>query len=146
MKNLWPTAIIGVLLLSAAGSLTVLYISSKQDNALVTKDYYEDALQYDKVKEKNQNRINNAADILFTYDSTSQVLKAEFSGKTGNTTGTLLFYNPVFSKEDFTVDIKTDSGIQYVDLKKIQSGLWKIKADWKQDSIAYLQEYKLMKK
>lgn len=128
------------------GTMIMVYIATHQDFALVSADYYEQGLKYDQIKEKNENRIKNSADMTFDYDSLKQVLKITLSERKSTVSGKLLFYNPVASTRDFTVEIKPDSGVQTIDLKNVPEGFWKIKADWVQNDVAYLQEYKLMKK
>jgi len=146
MKNLWPVSITIGLIVFMCGTMIMVYIATHQDFALVSADYYEQGLKYDQIKEKNENRIKNSADMTFDYDSLKQVLKVTLSEKKSTVSGKLLFYNPVVSTRDFTVEIKPDSGVQTIDLKNVPEGFWKIKADWVQNDVAYLQEYKLMKK
>ncbi len=146
MKISWPVGITALILVFMAGTMTMVYIAVHQDFSLVSKDYYEESLQYDLVKEKQENRMRDKTDIQFIYSEESQTLNLFFSEQDSSVIGILHFYKASEINDDFSVPVNAVSGNQSVDVSQLVSGKWKVKADWKQNNVDYLQEFVLMKK
>lgn len=118
----------------------MVYIAVNQDFSLVSKSYYEDSLEYDALKIKQENRMRDQADIAYLISVDQKSMTVTFNQQLQEASGIISFYNPAEPKQDFSVEIKPDNGVQVIDLSEKICGLWKMKIDWKQNETAYFQE------
>lgn len=140
MKMTWPVGITLLLLLFMSGTMIMVYIAVNQDFSLVSKSYYEDSLEYDVLKTKQENRMRDQAEIAYLVSVDQKSLTVTFNNQLNAASGTISFYNPAEPKEDFSVEIKPNNGVQIIDLSDKPRGLWKMKVDWKQNETSYFQE------
>lgn len=114
-------------------------IKSKQyDHSLVVDNYYEEDLAY----QSQFNKISNQqtkANLQFAQKEDFIELAFAKKGE-----GTLLFYRPSNQSLDYELPIQLDSQNKMkVPTKSLQSGLWKLKCNWRSEGSEFYKEIKL---
>lgn len=145
MKINWGTGIVLALVIMVSGMLYLVSIALRQNDDLVENDYYQKSITYQQHIDEARN--NNALTEKIKFELSPESLKLSFP-KLANSQefeGEIHFYSPVEEKRDMTVQIKLDSIYnQIVDLKSLQKGRYKLKINWKANSVAYYQEEDIM--
>lgn len=145
MKLSWPFGITMIMLLFMGGTLYMVFTAVQQDYSLVSEQYYEESLDYDLVKNRIDNRLRDETDVEFIYDSTRYEISLLFSESNHPIVGVLKFYNPLYAKKDFQIELKNE-GKQVIDLTQLDHGKWKLTATWTQNKTEYQQDFILQKK
>lgn len=110
------------------------FIASKamrQNIDLVSKDYYQQEIEY----QDQIGRIHNAesadASMKFDYLSNEKAAKITFP-ESHFTSAKLVFYRADDAKKDFTINLKAiDKSNSFdIPLSKLSKGLWKAKILW----------------
>ncbi|MEO8148218.1 MAG: FixH family protein [Bacteroidia bacterium] len=131
MKLNWGSGIAIVYTLFAAGMILFAVIASRQNFDLVTDNYYEEAVNYQKKIDAGNNAVNSESKLSITYLKTGNAIEISTDGKIKSTIGMLSFYKPDKASDDFKLNFSTDdSGKQLIPLKKLAHGYWKINASW----------------
>ena len=136
----WGTGLAVTMVAFMVLILSFVYRSTQQEFSLVTKNYYEEALDHDAIQLKRSNYKALAEDVSVVNNQESNqleiVLTEFFNGKSID--GNIYLYRPTDDKEDIQYSMKdVQVSVPTTDLLK---GLWKIKIDWTTDSKAYLFE------
>ena len=141
IKFNWGTGIVLALIVMVSGMSYLVSIAVRQDYDLVDKDYYQKSVNYQQHIEKVKNTDGLAVKVLFHQSAdTLQVTFPKLEGNSGYS-GEIHFYSPVQEKRDLTIPVKTDiSGMQLVDLKKLDHGRYEVKIDWSANNVDYYQE------
>ena len=110
---------------------------------LVTENYYEKDLQYQKQIERIERTLALGDSFSIKYFPAKSIIKINFP-KTFDATrisGTVRMYRPSDIRKDFTLPIRIDSSmVMTISTGQMQSGFWKIKVNWKADSVEYFGE------
>lgn len=136
----WGTGLAVTMVAFMVLILSFVYRSTQQEFSLVTKNYYEEALDHDAIQLKRSNYKALAEDVSVVNNQESNqleiVLPEFFNGKSID--GNIYLYRPTDDKEDIQYSMKDmQVSVPTTDLLK---GLWKIKIDWTTDSKDYLFE------
>ncbi len=139
MKINWGTGI-AIFYITFAAILVFAVIKSTQyDNSLVSADYYADDLKYQEHYVKLTNSAALAQDLKIA--SEAETIRFQFPNEVGPVKGTILFFCPSDSKQDFTIAVQTDATKQQtVKTQNLKRGLWKVKVDWQAGEKAYYKE------
>lgn len=123
-KGITITLIAFVLLISS-----FVYRAMKQDFNLVTKDYYEQSLEYDAVQERlsNYTKLNDKVIVRIDQEKGALVVELPEQFKDQSASGYVLLYNPTDAELDMKFDLKNPFAMSTKDLKK---GKWTIQIDW----------------
>lgn len=145
MKLNWGSGIAAVYILFMIGVLIMVYIFMNQEVPLETSDYYAKGIAYQDQIDKQKRTSELPEQISIEQTGTSinfqfpKIFKRDMIG------GSIYFYRPSNSGNDFSVNVETDtSGIQIIDAAKLDKGLWKIKVDWSVKNNNYYNEKLLM--
>lgn len=119
--------------------LGMVYFATKQNNELVTENYYEKELEFKEIlKKKNQ---SNQLKEGITYLTNSTYLSLVFPKEIENEiSGTVVFYKPSSKSADKTFDIKVVGNTQQFSLTNFAKGMYRVKIDWKADRKEYYNE------
>jgi len=130
MKLSWGHGIAATYILFALCMIAFVIKASQQNNELVSGDYYEQAVNYQKIINGKMNAGLPGAGVTIKYISNTQSLKINFENAwTGNCN--LFFYKPDNGSMDFEKSIAFyNDSIAIIQLEDIPSGRWKIKASW----------------
>ena len=140
MKIGWGTRIAflygGFVLLIA----TLVIGSMRQNYDLVSKDYYQQELDYQKTIDAGKNQATLSAPVHLHANESNVVLKfpAEFEGKA--VTGKVQFYSPVDASLDKSFEITTEGNNMFINRSKLNKTAYKVRINWKAEEKAYYQQ------
>lgn len=138
----WIAIIYSVFVLIFIG---VLVASLRQDNSLVTEDYYATDLAYQDHKDKVANTKALAAPLDQHYDASTKTYHLAFPKDMQAVKGNVLFYRPSSAHMDFRVDIRPDSlNRQVIPVNRLVPGQWMVKIEWQDGSTPYYSETRLV--
>jgi len=128
----------GIAIVIGAFMIMILYFlfnSFTYKQELVSDDYYAKEVAYQQEIDKRENTQGLPIEAEFTEKG----LVLTFPHSTAK--GKLHFFRPSNLDLDFELEINADSNSQQIILpEKFKSGLWKLKADWKDKGKAYFHE------
>lgn len=142
MKFNWGYKILLVYLTFASGILYMVYLTSQQNRDLVSDNYYEEELVYQKVIDQSAKTTKLSAAVKIEADQLSSTLQiqlpSEFSGT--NTLGKWSLYFAADRKMDLEGTINTNNGNQIIQIPEGRSGNYTCKLEWEADGQSYYFE------
>lgn len=115
---------------------SVIYMISTDTDGLEENDYYEQALNYDDTYDRKQNTRNDKAEPTLKIEEGE--LKIDFT--TSIKKGNLVLRRLSDRSKDQNIDFSTDEKTYYVDLSKLDSGMWMCILTWENKGKEYLFE------
>lgn len=114
--------------------------SMRQDYDLVSNDYYQQELEYQKKIDAGKNQAALSAPVHLHANNANVILKfpGEFIGK--RLSGTVQFYSPADATFDKSFEISADSNSMYVSRHDLYKASYKVKINWQADGKSYYQE------
>ncbi len=120
---------------------TMVSLSISQKVDLVSKDYYEQELQF-------QNKINLmdrtkllSEQLSWQVQNDELVLDFPDQFKGQQTSGKVFFFRPSDAVLDKNFELQTDTlNTKRMSIKKLKSGLYKIQINWEVENIQYYNE------
>ncbi len=136
----WGTGIALVYIGFVVFMLGMVYMCTQQDYDLVSSDYYEQELKFQKVIDgkENENLLGKATTVTLDATQVTVVIPMEKVDAEGSVT----FYRPDNAKFDLTVPLLGKSSVT-VPVEKLQSGLYKVKSAWQHNGKPYYNEQSL---
>lgn len=132
--NFWPFGIIAALVVFMAGTVTLVFIAVTQRNELVSADYYEQEMGYQKrLEHLNRTHPWDSQIQVSLADAPRDImvrLPAEHAAR--GLTGKVDFYRPAGAFMDRRVALAVDAqGRQRISVGHDASpGLWKVRLSW----------------
>jgi len=144
MKFNWGFGI-AIVYIFFAGSMVLFAIkASHQKNELVTDQYYDEAVKYQDKINAEKNAFDSQSMLSVKYIKINQEVVVLAEGPAKHLKGSLEFYKPDKAENDFTLSFETDdSGKQLIPVKKLATGLWKVKCSWNAEGKSCYSENKL---
>jgi hypothetical protein len=144
-RNLWPYAITLYFVVFITGVVTWIVFAGRHQDQLVTPDYYEHEMRFQEQIDRARRGVSNQGNNL-SFDANAQTLIVHLSSST-KIAGTIRLYRPADAALDRRVALAlNESGIQAVDLSRLQSGLWKASVTWSgSDHDYYLEKTIVLK-
>ena len=142
-KQRWLKYLTIAISLFVSHLIILVIIASRQDVALVRRDYYEAELGYQKHLESANRSLSPSKQISVKYDSDMQTVSIgkPLDHTEISATGRIHFYRPSDSALDRTLKFYLfEDANHIVDVKDYERGLWKIKVDWIVDNQSYFTE------
>ena len=118
--------------------IVAVLMSTRQDNSLVSDQYYQDDIRYqqhyDRVK--NSRNLQNPLEIIFQKESQKLVL--EFPGDLNQIQGNIHFFCPSNPSLDRKINFKG----RYLEIPtgEFKQTLYKVKVNWESEDIEYYDE------
>ncbi len=140
----WPLGIFIAYMIFVAGTLGFVAKAFMTETQLVVENYYEKTLTFDRQIEETV-RARELAQPL-RWQQTEKTVRFEFPEEllSQGISGEIYFFRPSDSGLDRRFSIQVDEkGIQHIPLSLLSGGLWKIKAQWISDDLAYYKEENL---
>lgn len=140
MKISWGTGIVIAFTIFIGLLAWAVTASFKADHHLVTKDYYEQELDYgSRIAEINN---LNALGEEFSIKQSAKGVEVYFPKQwhTNEVEGEIMLYKPDNIKLDFTETIKIENHKQLIPISKFSQGKWKIKVSFKRKDKTYFKE------
>jgi hypothetical protein len=158
MKLSWGTGIFVFIVLFMLFMLTLVYLCTKQSFDLVSDNYYEQELLYQRQVDRKQNSADLKEKLTVNYEKVKQAVEIQYPSSTDakKLSGDIVFFKPDDSKLDFTVNINPDQpsrlnrdpssgGLsQLISSSKLAKGLWRLKISWSAAGTSYYQEEKIL--
>ena len=129
MKLNWGTGIAityGFFVLSMIG---VVCASHRHDPGLVQKNYYDLDLNYQARLEKKQNAAALDAQPTLQYKAEGRSVTLRFPGDMTATEGTVKFYRPATTRDDFTIAISEKNSVD-ISAERMAPGRWYAECEW----------------
>ena len=123
--------------------LTMVYYATKQNNELVTENYYEKELEFKDILVKEENSKQLTDTISYTISANSFEIKfpAEI---TSPITGTIYFYKPSSEAADINQPLNISNNVQSFNLSTFKKGMYKVKIDWMANKVKYYHEFPIV--
>ncbi len=120
--------------------VTLVVASSRQKIDLVSKDYYKDEIEYQRVIDagKNQSALSVPLVIRANESLINVEFPIEFKDKILN--GEIYFYSPVNDKWDRKMTLVADNNSMAIDRSKLQKTRYTMKINWEAEGKKYYQE------
>ncbi|HNR20802.1 MAG TPA: FixH family protein [Bacteroidia bacterium] len=139
MKLNWGT---GIAIAYTAFALTMIALvikASKQNNDLVTKDYYNKAVNYQQQIDAEQRGASQG--IQLRNNINSKQIEVTYPADFLPSKGSILFYKPDNAALDFNVEMQPgNNSTQIIETVKMARGKWNIKCSWQQQEKNYFFE------
>lgn len=124
--------------------LTLVYKCSEQKVDLVSADYYDKEIQY----QKQINRINNSSELAtqIVISSENGSINVQFpeAFKNSKLIGNITFFKPDNAANDFEVPLKlNESLMQSISSKNLAPGRWNVKVTYNDENKEYYAEQKI---
>ena len=132
-RNPWPIAIVAYFIVFIAFIVTFTVFAARQHVDLVSADYYEQEIHFQKQIDRLSRTQPIQAQVAITYDAARQQISIALPPGQDHrrTSGQVRFYRPSDAAIDRTLplDLNPD-GAQLVNVKPLLSGLWKVRVQW----------------
>jgi nitrogen fixation protein FixH len=131
--NPWPVGIFAAFGLFVAGTVALVVTASSNRMDLVSPDYYEQELRYQKKLDGLNRTQQLPAGVKVSFDATRKsitlTLPAEHARQLAR--GEITFFRPSAAGLDRRVELQlSPDGTQSLDASALQPGLWKIRVQW----------------
>ncbi len=127
------------------GMLSMVVTASRQNNDLVSEDYYARELAYQDRIDARANSQRLQEPMQFEWLSDCKQLQLLFPEGASLNSGTLHLYRPSDASQDrvFALQGSLDS-LTTVDLSQLSAGFWRVQLDWEAGGSAYFNETTLV--
>lgn len=145
MKFHWGWGIAIVYGLFVLAFIIVLFISLRQDNSLVTENYYDTDLAYQEHKDKVAHYQALPVKLSTKYLDAEKAYEITYPAGMTDARGSILFYRPSSARMDLTFAIHVDSSlVQKVPVPLLASGRWTVQMEWTSGGEDYFREETLI--
>lgn len=146
--EIWPYAIIAVFIVFGSGVIYALIQASNHNSPLVTEDYYNEELAFQKQIDKKNITAKLGKEVKVTLNRNEHNLLLHFpldTFPTTQTSGNITLYRASDDKLDQVFELNTNAeGEQLLNLKDLIPGYWKVLIDWKEGGVAFYQEEEII--
>ena len=144
LKFNWGTGIVIFIGLFMTFMITLVYKCAEQTVDLVSADYYDKEIQF----QKQINRINNSAalksQIVVTAENGTVNVQFPELFKGIKLLGNITFFKPDNAAHDFEIPINLDGELlQSIPSTKLASGRWNVKVNYNDGDKEYYAEEKI---
>lgn len=142
MKFNWGYKILFVYLSFAGGILYLVYRTSLENRDLVSDNYYEEELAYQKVIDQSAKTAKLSAAVEVELDQLNNTLEINLPPEfiNSNTIGKWDLYFAADRKMDMEGTINTNNGSQLIQLPEGRSGNYTFKLEWEAEGQSYYFE------
>ncbi len=140
----WGTKIIAVYIIFVAGILTLVVLSSKQNQDLVTTDYYEQELKYQ--QKIDQVKRSDALSAPLELTQNRQFIRITFPKEMEHEAinADVLLYSPADKTRDVARTFYATSGQLEFPLHSGMKGMYIVKVNWVAKGASYYYERKIV--
>ncbi|MEX1190162.1 MAG: FixH family protein [Bacteroidia bacterium] len=145
MKWNWGSGIAMVYTVFALSIIALVVHSFRQKIDLVAPDYYSKELAYQQQIDKMQRARELEKAIVWTVSLNQIELNVPESFEPSRVSGNITLFKPSNDKSDKVFDIKIgENHSQIISTEGLESGMYKLKIDWKSGDSTYYQEGVIM--
>ena len=139
-RNPWPYAIISYFVLFVSAMAAWIVFAVRNDHELVRKDYYEQEIQFQTEIESAERTREIAFNV--SYDSMRGVIAIKLPADA--TGGSIHLYRPASASLDKQFPLALRDGVQLINVRGFENGLWKIRLSWKANGQEYRHDEALV--
>jgi len=146
-RNLWPISIVGFFALAIAGAVAFVVFCNLHPTDLVAADYYEQEVRYQQEMERVQRtqRLAEPANVTFVAEQHLIRVSVPAAHVGADLTGVIHLYRPSDATLDKHLKMATNAqGLQDIDARGLQPGLWRVKVQWKAGGEDYVLDQKVV--
>ena len=145
MKFNWGTGILIFICMFIISTILTVALLMNEDVELVTDNYYEKTLVYQKEIDKLERSAEVSGKIDLVYSNKELIIKFPKKLSGSIKSGEIYFYRPSDASLDFTQSLLLDTaGTQTLNTGRIAKGLWNLKVKWQSDRNDFKFEKKLI--
>jgi nitrogen fixation protein FixH len=129
------------------GILYLVYRSGQQRIDLVSKNYYEQELKFEKQIEKERKSLQLDEGLKINYEPSKNIVTVHYPATKSKSQlkGTVTFYKPDNAALDYTKPVDPgENNIQKIETSSMAPGLWKVQVNWDADSVSFYKEEKIL--
>jgi hypothetical protein len=143
-RNLWPFGIVTAFVLFVGGMASFVVIACSQHDYLVNANYYENELEFQSQLDGAARAQQAGAAVRFDVGSKQVVISVPVAQLPQKFSGTVELYNAIEPKADreFLLAPRPD-GTQTLDVSRLVSGSWTVRAKWNAGGEKYFLEQKI---
>ncbi len=131
--NPWPYAIIAFFALAIAACVAYVIFCNLHPVELVSADYYEQEVRYQKQIDSLRRAQQAGTRPAVAYDAARNAITITFppAASAAGFTGSIQLYRPSAASQDRRLPLRPGpDGIQEIDARPLEPGLWKVKITW----------------
>lgn len=126
--NFWPKGLVLIIILFMLSVVAFVVFAFSHDVVLVSKNYYQDEINYDAHYARLENSKKYKDDISLRYLASRDEIQILYTDSIGLKSLKLHFYNPISSKLDKIYESSYDtSGEKYISTSELSKGKWTLK-------------------
>jgi len=142
--NPWPYGIVAAFVIFIAGMATAVVIACTHGDSLVTRDYYEQELNFQGRIDSAQRARAAGASLALNSASGKLIFQLPAGQLPQLPVGTIEWYRPSASELDHTLELQPDDkGTQTMDVSKLATGAWTVRVKWNAGGQDYFLERKI---
>lgn len=132
---------VAILYLSFVALIVTLVVSSMhQKFDLVSKDYYKQEIEYQRVIDASKNQAALSAPVAITKSGNEVIVNFPQDFKNKSISGTIQFYSPIDASMDKQFNIAALNNSMAINDKELRKTKYKVKLSWQADGKNYYQE------
>ncbi|MBI5386837.1 MAG: FixH family protein [Verrucomicrobia bacterium] len=131
--NPWPLGIVLAFVVFGLGTAALIVLASSQRAELVSRDYYEQEIRFQKQMERQDRATQLGTNAAITFDPARGRITITVPPEHARpeTQGAIHLYRPSAAGLDRHFALKPDSqGVQILDTAGLLPGLWKVRVAW----------------
>lgn len=142
-RSLWPAALFATFAVFISGIATLVTLSVRSDQDLVSDDYYEHEVRYQSQIDRESRTAAFAKELKVSYEPNAANVEVRLPVEhaTKQPTGMVKLYRPSDARLDREFPLKVNqAGVQELDAASLQAGLWKLRVTWQIDGEEFYSE------
>lgn len=142
-KSRWGIGIAVAYTLFFLAMVSMVIASRFQRSDLVTRDYYEQEIQYQQQIDRLARTAAHGRELDIRFDPALNAVIVQFPTAVAgsNVSGKIALFRPANAAYDKTFDISIDAANrQVISCDRLPRGLWRVKIAWRIDSEEYYTE------
>jgi len=144
-RNLWPCGLLTAFALFFIGMGTVVTIAVTHQEDLVSPNYYENELNFQRQLDSAARAHQAGADIRYDADKRSLVIALPPAQAGKKVSGTIQLYRANAPEKDRTLDLQPGrDGTQTLNVAQFATGPWLLRVNWQADGQGYYLEQKFI--
>ncbi|MFM1969857.1 MAG: hypothetical protein RL152_1234 [Bacteroidota bacterium] len=142
MKFNWGYKILFVYLAFAGGILYMVYLTTLQNRDLVSENYYEEELAYQKVIDQSAKTAQLSGAVKVNLNQIKRVIEIQLPPEFNNinAVGKWNLYFAANQKMDLEGTLNTNDGSQAIQLPQGRTGNYTLKLEWESNGLSYYFE------
>jgi hypothetical protein len=138
--NLWPLGIIAAFVIFISGTISLVVMASSHKAELVSDNYYEQEIKYQNRIDSlgRAQRLGSVASVRLDAANGRIAISLPPAQVRGGVTGRIQLYRPSAAGADRALALAPNAnGLQFVDLRSLLPGLWRMRVSWTADGQEY---------